>query len=110
LNSRKQSRSNTTGNIERKSSRSWSQGDTVWVKVPTDSGAEGIILGKHNTSDSYWVKVGFSEIRRNRKHFRLFPTNLPEVKESDTSTTSKELEYDESDPQLGGPVDSVETS
>jgi len=85
-------------------------GDTVWVKAPTDSGAEGIILGKHNTPDSYWVKVSFSEIRRNRKHLRLLPTNLFEAKESDTSTTSKELEYDESDPQLDGPADSVETS
>jgi len=73
-------------------------GDTVWVKAPTDSGAEGIILGKHNTPYSYWVKVGFSEIRRNRKHLRLLPTILHEAKESDIPTTSKEFEYDRSDP------------
>jgi len=85
-------------------------GDTVWVEAPTDSGAEGIILGKHNTPDSYCVKVGFSEIRRNRKHLRLLPTILPEAKESDIPTTSKEFEYDRSDPQRGGPADSVETS
>ncbi|KAF6027643.1 hypothetical protein EB796_014045 [Bugula neritina] len=41
---------------------------------------------------------------------QLLPTNLPGAKESDVPTTSKEFEYDRSDPQQGGPANSVETS
>ncbi|KAF6027929.1 hypothetical protein EB796_013747 [Bugula neritina] len=40
----------------------------------------------------------------------LLPTNLPEAKESDVPTTSKEFEYDRSDPQRDDPANSVETS
>jgi len=40
----------------------------------------------------------------------LLPTNLPGVKESEPPTTSEEFGYDRSDPQRGGPADSVETS
>ena len=46
-------------------------GDRVWVKAPSDPGAEGTVVRKHTTPESYWVKVGISEIRRNRKHLRL---------------------------------------
>ena len=46
-------------------------GDRVWVKAPSDPGAEGMVVRKHTTPESYWVKVGISEIRRNRKHLRL---------------------------------------
>ena len=46
-------------------------GQRVWVKSPTDKGAEGIVLYKDQNPHSYWVKVGESHVRRNRKHLFL---------------------------------------
>ena len=43
-------------------------GEKVWVKAPTDTGKEGVVVRKDTHPESYWVKVGESEIRRNRKH------------------------------------------
>jgi hypothetical protein len=43
-------------------------GERVWVKSPSDPGKEGIVVREDTHPDSYWVKVGDSEIRRNRKH------------------------------------------
>ena len=40
----------------------------VWVKAPSDPGSEGIVLRPDDTPQSYWVQVGPSELRRNRKH------------------------------------------
>jgi hypothetical protein len=53
-------------------------GDKVWVKSPSDKGSEGTVLRRDKTPHSYWVGVGNSELRRNRKHlFLLFDTVLP---------------------------------
>ena len=46
-------------------------GQIVYVKAPTDLGDKGIVLRKDSTPDSYWIRVGLSEIRRNRKHLFL---------------------------------------
>ena len=43
-------------------------GQAVYVNAPTDIGSKGVVVRKDNSVDSYWVKVGNSEIRRNRKH------------------------------------------
>jgi hypothetical protein len=43
-------------------------GDRVWVKAPSDNGSEGVVTGKDNHPNSYWVSVGDSMVRRNRKH------------------------------------------
>ena len=48
-------------------------GQCVWVNAPGDVGKEGTIVRVDKNPDSYWVKVGQSEIRRNRKH--LFVLN-----------------------------------
>ena len=61
-------------------------GDKVWVKAPTDIGAEGIVVGVHNTPESYWVRVGNSEIRRNRKHLRLLEPDITPVRDEEHLT------------------------
>ena len=43
-------------------------GQRVWVNAPSDVGKEGVVLRADSKPDSYWVQVGLSEIRRNRKH------------------------------------------
>ncbi|XP_067936936.1 uncharacterized protein [Watersipora subatra] len=51
-----------------------SPGQTVFVRAPTDPRAKCVVLREDNSPDSYWVRVGQSEIRRNRKHlFVLHP-------------------------------------
>jgi hypothetical protein len=94
-------------------------GDKVWVKAPTDPGAEGIVRRKHSTPDSYWVSLGDSdsEVRRNRKHLRLLqPESLPLGKlvkeeqvslgpakhEAGTSGSSSDAERSPSDPPAAG--------
>lgn len=52
-------------------------GQRVYVKAPTDVGAEGVVLRKDKFPESYWVNVGLSEIRRNRKH--LFMLNTEQI-------------------------------
>ena len=47
------------------------KGDRVWVKSPTDVGREGFVVRKDTHPDSFWVRVGDSELRRNRKHLFL---------------------------------------
>jgi len=46
-------------------------GDKVWVKSPTDKGCNGTVLRKDPSPDSFWVKIGSSEVSRNRKYFTL---------------------------------------
>jgi hypothetical protein len=46
-------------------------GQTVFVKSPSDIGKSGTVLRKDKSPESYWVRVGQSEIRRNRKHLFL---------------------------------------
>ena len=43
-------------------------GQQVWVKSPTDIGKEGVVLRADDSPESYWVQLGQSEVRRNRKH------------------------------------------
>ena len=61
-------------------------GDKVWVKASTDTGAEGIVVGVHNTPESYWVRVGNSEIRRNRKHLRLLEPDIIPIRDREHLT------------------------
>jgi len=51
-------------------------GQKVWVKSPTDLGFEGVISKKDPQPESYWVKVGESNLRRNRKHLFLLPEDV----------------------------------
>ena len=44
------------------------EGQRVWVKAPSDVGREGIVVRKDNNPRSWWVQVGDSEVRHNRKH------------------------------------------
>jgi len=46
-------------------------GQRVWINSPTDIGKEGVVLRADSKPESYWVRVGLSEIRRNRKHLFL---------------------------------------
>ena len=43
----------------------------MYVKSPTDIGSQGIVIRKHDSIDSYWVRIGHSEVRRNRTHLFL---------------------------------------
>jgi transposase InsO family protein len=43
-------------------------GQRVWVNAPSDVGKEGVVVRADSNPESYWVQVGVSEIRRNRKH------------------------------------------
>ena len=60
-------------------------GQLVYVKAPTDVGAEGIVLRKDSAPESYWVRVGLSEVRRNRKHLFLLNSDT-ELSDSDGTT------------------------
>ena len=51
-------------------------GQLVYVKAPTDAGAQGLVLRKDSAPESYWVKVGLSELRRNRKHLFLLNSDI----------------------------------
>jgi hypothetical protein len=55
------------------------EGERVWIKAPTDLGKEGVVSRKDTHPDSYWVKVGDSEIRRNRKHLFLLEGSSTEA-------------------------------
>jgi len=46
-------------------------GDKVWIKSPTDKGCNGTVLREDPSPDSFWVKMGSSEVCRNRKHLFL---------------------------------------
>lgn len=59
-------------------------GQTVYVKAPSDVGSRGIVVREDNSPESYWVRVGQSEIRRNRKHlFVLHPEIREDVQKYD---------------------------
>jgi len=47
------------------------ENDRVWVKSPQDLGAEGVIVKEDTNPYSYWVRIGNSVVRRNRKHLFL---------------------------------------
>lgn len=46
-------------------------GDRVWVNAPSDTGSEGIIVSIDRNPESFWVRVGDSNVRRDRKHLSL---------------------------------------
>ena len=50
-------------------------GDKVWVMSPVDKGEEGEVVAEHGSPRSYWVRVGNSVLRRNRKHLFLLAQN-----------------------------------
>ena len=60
-------------------------GQVVYVKAPTDVGTQGVVIRKDKNPDSYWVKVGQSEIRRNRKHLFLLNSDSSSDNTSDES-------------------------
>ena len=77
-------------------------GQRVWVNAPTDIGKEGVVLRADSSPDSYWVRVGMSEIRRNRKHLFLLHDDSY-FSEKSTSIRPLELE-DSNGPLLGHDV------
>ena len=53
-------------------------GDRVWVKAPSNRGAEEVVVSAHYTPESYWVKIGNSKIHRNKKYLRFRePGSIP---------------------------------
>jgi hypothetical protein len=77
-------------------------GQIVHVKAPTDVGSKGVVLREDNSPNSYWVKVGQSEIRRNRKHLFLLHSENEEKKgeavhDRPVENSSGSTEYDEDD-------------
>ena len=75
-------------------------GDRVWVKAPSDHGAEGVIVGAHATPESYWVKIGNSEIRRNRKHLKLLEPDLILIASEEPLAEECETDPTESEPRV----------
>ena len=61
----------------------------VYVKAHTDVGSKGIVLRKDKSLESYWVNVGMSEIRKNRKH--LFLLNSDDENTSSDSSDDNGL-------------------
>jgi len=51
-------------------------GSRVWVNAPQDRGSEGVVVGKYDSPHSFWVRVGPSLLRRNRKHLALLPERV----------------------------------
>ena len=59
-------------------------GQMVWVKAPTDPGREGVVEHKDDLHpESYWVVVGDSVLRRNRKHLYVLQ-EIPQKEEDDS--------------------------
>ena len=68
------------------------EGQKVWVKAPTDRGEEATVVRADSSPESYWVKTGNREIRRNRKH--LFLLNEPVFPETEIQEPLYFLEPD----------------
>jgi len=51
-------------------------GSRVWVNALQDRGSEGVVVGKDDSPHSFWVCVGPSLLRRNRKHLALVPERV----------------------------------
>ena len=64
-------------------------GQVVYVKAPTDTGAAGTVVRRDSTPESYWIRVGSGEIRRNRKHLFPLNNNLSWGSSNDTNTGSQ---------------------
>jgi len=55
-------------------------GEKVWVKSPTNNVCNGTVLKEDPSPDSFWVKMGRSEVRRIRKHlFLLHDTQTEDI-------------------------------
>jgi hypothetical protein len=64
-------------------------GQRVWVNAPTENGREGVVVRSDSNPDSYWVRVGLSELRRNRKHLFILHDECSNFRhESDDSLSS----------------------
>jgi len=48
----------------------------VWVNAPQDQGSEGEVVQKDDSPHSFWVRVGPSLLRCNRKHLALLPERV----------------------------------
>jgi len=51
-------------------------GQRVCVNAPTEVGREGVVIRADSNPESYWVRVGQSELRRNRKHLFVLHDEL----------------------------------
>jgi len=51
-------------------------GSRVWVNAPQNRGSEGEVVQKDNSPHSFWVRVGPSLLRRDRKHLALLPEQV----------------------------------
>ena len=60
-------------------------GQRVWVKAPSDVGGEGVIFRKDNNSCSWWVQVGDSVVRCNRKRLLVLDHQNEEPRNSSAS-------------------------
>ena len=69
------------------------EGQLVWVKTPNVDGFEAEVVRKDAQPDSYWVKKGESEVRRNRKH--LFPFSRSPSRPPDEADASDGAGEDE---------------
>ena len=67
------------------------KGQLVWVKAPTDVGQKGIVQMKDKHPQSYWVLVGDSLVRRNRKHLFVLQ---PDQDDSDSEDGILPLQLD----------------
>lgn len=73
------------------------QDQRVWVKSPEDKGAVGIVVRKDKNPHSYWVKVGNSVVRRNRKHLYLLKSLSQSEDSSNTMSDTRPLAFESSD-------------
>lgn len=69
------------------------KGDTVWVKINNrDRGRKGVIYEKSNEPDSFWVDIGNSRVRRNRKHLRKINNRDSEVDQNIVFNSNSKIE------------------
>ena len=86
-------------------------GQKIYVKTPGMEGTTGIVVRKDPAPDSYWVRIGSSEVRRNRKHlFVLYDSPTVIYRAPDDSDESEHAEPNvetaiEAAPPEGGPSD-----
>ena len=60
-------------------------GQRVCVNAPSDVGREGVIVRKDNNPCSWWVQLGDSVVKRNRKHLFVLDQQNEEPRSSSAS-------------------------
>ena len=80
------------------------EGERVWVKAPSDPGREGVVLRKDSNPQSYWVRVGNCDVRRNRKHLFSLKHAQNNGTDRDEGNYTNLLQDDDNEP-LGNTVE-----